>query len=112
MFKSRLRRVLATERRTTMDSRHLDQEASAQRRPDQPESEPKSDAPRLVSAHRATEHRRFRAPGWDSRWLMWLLATPGLPAARTGTFRAAPAMHPAALPTHCATVTSREQYPR
>jgi hypothetical protein len=47
MFKSKLRRVLAKDRRTTMDSRRLDREASAQRRPDQPESEPKSEVPRF-----------------------------------------------------------------
>ena len=47
MFKSKLRRTLAKERRTTMDSRRLDRAATAQRQPDQPESEPKSDVPRF-----------------------------------------------------------------
>lgn len=47
MFKSKLRRVLTKERRTTMDSRRLDRKASAQRQPDQTESEPKSDVPRF-----------------------------------------------------------------
>ncbi|WP_293034563.1 hypothetical protein [Paraburkholderia sp.] len=47
MFKSKLRRALAKERRTTMDSRRLDREAAARRQPDQAENEPKSDVPRF-----------------------------------------------------------------
>ncbi|WP_167760059.1 hypothetical protein [Paraburkholderia pallida] len=48
MFKSKLRRALVKERRTTMDSHRLDREASAQRQPGEPpEVEPKSDVPRF-----------------------------------------------------------------
>ncbi|WP_413184954.1 hypothetical protein [Paraburkholderia sacchari] len=47
MFKSKLRRALTKERRTTMDSRRLDREATAQRQPGEPENEPKSDVPRF-----------------------------------------------------------------
>ncbi|CAB3777508.1 hypothetical protein LMG28688_00376 [Paraburkholderia caffeinitolerans] len=47
MFKSKLRRALTKERRTTMDSRRLDRVATAQRQSDPPEPEPKSDVPRF-----------------------------------------------------------------
>lgn len=48
MFRSKLRRALVKERRTTMDSQHLDRVASAVRQAGQPpEAEPKSDMPRF-----------------------------------------------------------------
>ncbi|MEX3978531.1 hypothetical protein AB4Y45_06015 [Paraburkholderia sp. EG287A] len=49
MFKSKLRRALVKERRTTMDSQRFDREASAQRQAagQPPEVEPKSDIPRF-----------------------------------------------------------------
>ncbi|WP_213306149.1 hypothetical protein [Paraburkholderia sacchari] len=47
MFKSKLRRALTKERRTTMDSRRLDRKATAQRQPDEPANDPKSDVPRF-----------------------------------------------------------------
>ncbi|WP_322061122.1 hypothetical protein [Paraburkholderia sp. J63] len=48
MIKSKLRRMITRERRTTMDSRRLDREASEQRQPDEPAApEPRSDVPRF-----------------------------------------------------------------
>jgi len=38
----------------------------------------------LVSGPRATEQRRFRAPGSEPRGLTWLVAMPGFTAAHTG----------------------------
>lgn len=55
MIKSRLHRVLTRERRTTMDSRRLDREASERRQPGQPaEIEPRSEVPRF--GERASRH--------------------------------------------------------